>query len=217
MPLNGLIMKYSVFVKASHRNDKSSNDKTHFFSSLISNNVAYLLFLIGFTPNLATFLFLVLGIGSGLCLINDNLIASYILWRLHIIVDMADGIIARATSSYSKSAMGFDRSNHIVINLLFLLGASSEINYIVQYFFVCFFLLSYLFSRNYFITKQETLNFSYKKIILKNIIGLEGFVFLSTIGSLFFNFSNYPAFFISYGIFFAVIFFYKLYLFRRMV
>ena len=180
-------MRYREFISASQRADKLSNDKTHFFSSLASNQIAYFLYKLNLTPNMATFLFLFLGVSSGLSLIFDAYMASYLLWRLHIIVDMADGIIARATSRFSKSAMGFDRSNHIIINLLFLSGASASVNHYIQYFLICSFLLTYMFSRNYFTEKQGTMSFTYKKIVLKNVIGLEGFVFLSTIGCLVFD------------------------------
>lgn len=209
-------MNYNDFVLASSRDDKLANDRTHFFSSLVSNQVAFLLFKFGLTPNMATFLFLVVGICSGLSLIYENYILSYLLWRLHIIVDMADGIMARAMSKFSKSAMGFDRSNHIIINLLFLIGAAGNVTDAVQYALICPFLLSYLFSRNYFEKKQKTFDFSYKKIIIKNIVGLEGFVFFCTIGRLAFNVPNTEIFILTYGLFFMILFLLKLHVSRRL-
>ena len=43
-------------------------------------------------------------------------ILAYVFWRLHIILDMADGAPARATGNFSPLATGFDRCNHIVVN-----------------------------------------------------------------------------------------------------
>lgn len=209
-------MNYKEFVLSSTREDKLANDKTHFFSSLLSNQLAFLLFKIGFTPNSVTFLFLLLGISSGIFLIYEKFIFSYLFWRLHIIIDMADGIIARATSKFSRSAMGFDRSNHIIINLLFLFAVSSNVDNFVQYFLICSFLLSYLFSRNYFEVKQKTIHFSNVKIFLKNVVGLEGLVFFSTIGNFMFDISNMFFFVLVYGLFFIITFLLKLYFFIRL-
>ena len=48
-------------------------------------------------------------------------ILAYAMWRLHIIIDMADGNLARAKQIFSDYAVGFDRSNHIIINTTILL------------------------------------------------------------------------------------------------
>ena len=65
--------------------------------------------------------FLSCGWCSAILLALGNPLLSYLMWRIHIIVDMADGTIARATKTFSKSADGFDRSNHIVINTSWLI------------------------------------------------------------------------------------------------
>lgn len=104
-------------------------------------------------------------------------------------MDMADGTVARATKVFSKSAMGFDRTNHIIINTsLIIFLAQTSASFLAINFFLTMFYINYLFSRNYYIEKKQTIKFSMPKILLKNIIGLEGFIFIFCFGRIVFDF-----------------------------
>ncbi|MDB9997737.1 hypothetical protein OAE05_05250 [Gammaproteobacteria bacterium] len=126
---------------------------------------------------MVTFLFLILGMCTSLALNLSMPILAYICWRLHIIIDMADGSLARATQIFSKSAVGFDRSNHIVINTCLLIVTNQHLeNYLVIGFLIISFYLYYFFSRNYFSGKQSTRKFTIVEVLIKNALGLEGYV-----------------------------------------
>jgi len=172
--------KYSEFIIKSSRDDKSSNDKAHFFSNIFANPAAYFFYRIGLSPNQVTFLFLLCGIICSILFYFSSPIISYLFWRLHIVLDMADGNLARATKNFSKSAVGFDRSNHIIVNttFIFITGMQAE-NFLLLNLFIVSFYLNYFFSRNYEIYKQSTREFSLFLNISKNLLGFEGYVFLS--------------------------------------
>ena len=154
-----------------------ANDITHFFSRHFSASFAYVFYRFNATPNMVTFFFLLVGICTSIAFSQSMPVLAYIFWRLHIIMDMADGSLARATQTFSKSAVGFDRSNHIIINTCLLLVTSQHIeNHLVVGFLIISFYLYYFFTRNYITGKQSTRNFSIVEILIKNALGLEGYV-----------------------------------------
>lgn len=173
-------MKYKEFQDRSRRPDATQNDMGHFFSSQISTPTAFILHKMGMFPNLITWLFLACGVLSALALSGGNFLASYLLWRLHIVLDMADGTVARATEKFSRSATGFDRSNHIVINILMIFTGHQFLadgggSYSLAALMIAFF-LSYFFSRNYLAEKSYTKNLPISGVIIRNLMGLEGYV-----------------------------------------
>jgi phosphatidylglycerophosphate synthase len=173
-------VKYSVFKNKCQRSDSIANNNSHYFSRHLSTQCAYVLYKVGMSPNFITFLFLVFGFGSALSLNYDCSILTFILWRFHIILDMADGNVARATQSFSKSAIGFDRSNHIIINTTLILLSSRNVdNIFTIIFLIVSFNLYYQFSRNYYSFKQNSQNYSLTQNIIKDFIGLEGYIFIT--------------------------------------
>jgi len=173
-------VQYSVFKNKCQRSDAMANNNSHYFSHHLSIQSAYVLYKVGMSPNFITFLFLIFGVGSALSLNYDYSILTFILWRLHIVIDMADGNVARATQNFSKSAVGFDRSNHIIINTMFiLLSARNVDDMFAIIFLIVSFNLYYQFSRNYYSSKQNSQNFSLTKNIVKDFIGLEGYIFIT--------------------------------------
>lgn len=204
-------MKYSQFRSASVRSDGSANNRVHFFSHFFSTECAYLFFRLGLTPNAVTFLFLILGCLSAFSFHAGFPIIAYALWRLHIIVDMADGTVARATGVYSKSADGFDKSNHIVINMSVIFATGIVFNnYFVLLLLTISFLLSYNFSRNYFAKKTQTANFSLVKNVVKSSIGLEGYILVSVVISIVNTQELQIYFALTYSFFFFIIYLMKL-------
>lgn len=168
---------YADFRERSTRADVSANDAAHFFSSNFAQPVAYVCYKLGMTPNAVTFLFLIVGFSSALSLYLGWPLLCYVLWRLHIILDMADGSLARATKRFSTAAMGFDRSNHVIINTTILMASLNHGGniYLTNAMIVAFY-LSYFFSRNYYTGKQHTQNFSFVGILARSFLSIEGYI-----------------------------------------
>ena len=183
---NYSVTNYSNFKEKCSRSDSTANDNIHFFSKNFAPFLGYLLHRIGFSPNACTFLFGVTGFVSSISIYYEMGILSYVCWRLHIILDMADGNIARVSQKFSQSAVGFDRSLHVIINTSYLLFSMKSIN---STFLLCLltvtFYLYYFFDRNYIKEKSQSKNYSVFKNIVKNIISLEGFVLVSCMTSIF--------------------------------
>ena len=207
-------MKYKEFHLNAQRDDKSTNDKIHFFSNYFSSTLAFILHKLGFTPNGITFLFLIVGLLSSISLYLGFPFLCYALWRLHIILDMADGNLARAINRFSKSAIGFDRSNHIVINTtLLLVSANSVENIFLVSFLIISFYLYYFFGRNYYLDNKKTREFSLTKNFIKNVLSLEGYILLTCL-VVFLELQVFqPLIILFYGLNFLALYLYKLRLF----
>lgn len=209
-------MNYSTFKSQAERADREANNRTHFFSSLFSLPVAYAAHRSRMSPNFVTFLFLVAGVSSSVSLYFGAPVVSYLFWRLHLILDMADGDIARATRNFSKSAMGFDRTNHIVINTLFIFVACDSVSASIFVApLVISFYMSYFFSRNYYSEKQETRSFSMSKNLLKSALGFEGFVLVSCVIHQYFDNSTQLFAVLFYTLCFSAMYFQKLMIFQK--
>lgn len=211
-------MNFSEFRLASARNDGLLNSKQHFFSSLFSNYVAYFLYKLGLSPNAVTFLFCLTGLSAAFAFSIQSLISGYLLWRLHIILDMADGDIARATKQYSTSAVGFDKVNHILINLgvIFSLSYISNVNLLQIYLLCASFLIAYLFDRLYLQGKRKSIrDLSGPKILIRNILGFEGFLICFILIFIFQIHHSLPLLFSIYSLSFLAMFFLKLVLWQK--
>lgn len=175
-------MNYSEFKKASARADKAANDNTHYFSTHLAIPCAFLLFKLRMTPNQATFLFGVVGFCAGLSFWYEQFLLGWLLWRLHIVIDMADGSIARATKRFSDYADGFDKSIHIIVNTTVLigLGMQSENLISINALLVAFYLY-YLQNKIFSATRGGTVSFSIGKNIAKDLVSMEGFILMSCI------------------------------------
>ena len=90
---------------------------------------------------------------------------------------MADGSLARATQTFSKSAVGFDRTNHIIINTCLLIVTNQHLeNQMIVGILIVSFYLYYFFSRNYLSEKQNTKKFNIVEVLIKNALGIEGYI-----------------------------------------
>jgi len=204
-------MHFIEFSELAKRKDASSNDAAHYFSKYFSTKTAFLFYKLRASPNFVTWVFLITGFSASLCVWNANPILAFILWRCHIIIDMADGALARATKTFSKSADGFDRSCHIIINTSVLLASTQVFNNnIIDLCLLVSFYLTYFFSRNYFLGKAQTQSFSHLNNIFKDFLGLEGYIFFTLI-ILHFGFIDMQIFLSSiYSLFFLIIYLLKL-------
>lgn len=209
-------MNYKVFLEKASRQDAEANDKTHFFSRLFALPVAYICYRAKFSPNFITFLFLFFGVLSSVSLYYELAILGYIFWRVHIVLDMADGSVARATKNFSQHAEGFDRSNHIIINtsILVAITSSSGSLLLVNALIISFF-LQYNFSRNFVRNANKTVNLSFWASVIRHILGIEGLIFLHCLNA----YVGYDesGFYTAcvYVVTFSLLFFVKLY--RRLI
>lgn len=118
------------------RIDNEVNNSIHWFSHKISPYISFVFIRLGFSANTITALFLIIGV-TGATLVNYSIL-SYLLWRLHIILDMSDGDVARYNKSFSAYGKYWDRMNHSIINPLYCF-------FIGYKFFVIFHDLEFIF------------------------------------------------------------------------
>lgn len=174
-------MNYHEFKDRSERKDAEINDSLHFFSSKMRAGVAFILYKLGFSANGATFLFGLVGILSTVSVYLGFYLLAYILFRLHIVIDMADGSIARAKKDYSIYADGYDKVNHVLVNtsLVFALslGNYNLSTMIILPIFLVYYLFPKLF-KHYPKGVNKVAN-TWWKSLLKNIISFEGYVLFS--------------------------------------
>ena len=204
-------MIYNEFKSAASRADSQSNDNVHFLSRHLATPVAFLCYRLGLTPNQITSLFCIVGFFCGVLFYLKMPLVAYLFWRFHIVLDMADGSVARATKTFSKNAKGFDRSNHIIINTTVLMSLLSGVeSFIVANALIITFYLYYFFSRNYEINTDSVQYFSVSKNLVKNIFSLEGYI-LSMAITIWFeaNFLTIPIA-LFYSLTFIGLFFFKL-------
>ena len=174
-------MRYGEFLANSQRSDKGANDVTHFFSKYFFGPVAFICFRLRMSPNQVTWLFLCLGCLSGVFLYLHMPILAYVFWRLHIILDMADGALARATGNFSPLATGFDRCNHIVVNTTVISAVAFQYGSVVSAnALIVSFYLYYFFQRNFHREgTSEVVRLALWSSIVRHVLGIEGFVLFS--------------------------------------
>ena len=178
-------MKYKEFINRSERKDASINDVLHFFSSHFKSVVAFALYKMKFSANLATLLFGLVGLSSAYSMYVGYYFIGYILFRLHIIIDMADGSIARAKSQFSEYADGYDKVNHVLVNTCVILALSKDANYLSLFLILPTFLVYYLFPK-LFSKYPKGVNKSFDSIlktIFKNFLSFEGYILLQCVNS----------------------------------
>jgi phosphatidylglycerophosphate synthase len=109
--------------KSRKKNYNSSNN-LHWFSSRLSIYFTFLFVKMQFTADRVTSLFFLTGlIGSFLYVSTAPLVTfiGYLCFRLHIILDLSDGEVARFNNSYSIKGAYWDAMIHSVLNPLYVL------------------------------------------------------------------------------------------------
>ena len=182
-------MNYIEFKKKSHSRDDLFNDNVHYFSSKYKYFFAFIFYRIKFSANLTTFTFFIFGLVSVILCYNQSYMMSWIFWRLHLIVDMADGVVARATETFSKYAKLADKSIHFILyNLIFLILNKNQINFSVFLIMFFFFIHSnfkeiFHIKKNLYENSHIFENLNKKKSVFKNfirdLISIEGYIFFS--------------------------------------
>lgn len=181
-------MNYLEFKKRSQYKNDYINDNVHYFSANFKYIFAYIFYKIKFSANLTTFFFFIFGLLSIIFCYKESYIISWIFWRFHLIIDMADGVVARVTNVFSKYAKLVDKSIHFIMyNLIFLILNKNQINFLVFLIIIIFF-IHYNFKEIFFITEKFSKNSSFLNLnkkrsvfhnILRDLIGIEGYIFFS--------------------------------------
>ena len=190
------MLSFIEFKKKCSRKDSSINNKLHFFSSHFSVRLAYTLYSLGFTPDFTTLIFGLCGVLSAFSFFNDFNIAGYLFWRLHILFDMADGNIARATDKFNPDAKLTDKFTHIVVNILVIsclfLGdeiffqSKNNVKLFISLLplYVIYFLFD-SFTTSYDLDLRYKLPSNKSFIILKNLLTKEGLLIVILFISIF--------------------------------
>lgn len=107
--------------KSAKKNQKELN-RVFYFSSKFSVHLSYIFINFGLSPNQVTFLFFLFGLGGALMLCSTApwvVLVAYLLYRLHIIIDLCDGEVARFTKLFSLNGAYYDYMIHAVLYPLY--------------------------------------------------------------------------------------------------
>lgn len=188
-------MKYNKFKKKSVKQNSDFHQLNYFFSNKPGFYLAFILNKFNLTPNQVTISFIFVGLASAYFLANEYLFLSYLLWRLHIILDISDGYIARANKLYSSKGLILDQIGHhlifptVIFSSLIYLQVFEEypmLSLIFSLVFITQWSLKYISSKKKFLQDAgDKIEYIFKRLAV-NLIGIEGFYF-----SLFFYHFNF--------------------------
>jgi len=105
-------------VDNSRRANDTENRRLHPLASRLSIYFSWIFINLGLTPNQVTGLFFLVGLLGAIILLRISflsVILSYILFRLHIIIDVSDGEVARYTKKFSINGSYWDSMIHAVL------------------------------------------------------------------------------------------------------
>lgn len=192
--------------KRCKRENSEANNRLHWFSSNFAIYFSYIFLKLRFSADLVTIIFFILGFFGAILYSFNSIILTllaYVFWRLHIIVDMSDGDVARYYKSYSIRGAYWDSVIHSFLNPLYCLSISYSfyLQFDDNIFLIIGCLLSFSSSvlmgvkNNFFKAKylnKETYsktsnqisnnntNFFYKLFFVSSeILGMEGLIFFT--------------------------------------
>ena len=193
--------------KRCKRENSKANNRLHWFSSNFSIYFSYIFLKFRFSADFVTVLFFILGFAGAILYSFNSIILSlvaYVFWRLHIIVDMSDGDVARYNKSFSIRGAYWDAVIHSILNPLYFISISYS--FFIQFENNLFLIIGCLSSlsmsvlmgvkNSYYKAKffnKETynpiinVNSDNKSIVHKlffvssEILGMEGFIFLTIV------------------------------------
>jgi phosphatidylglycerophosphate synthase len=102
-------------VKRSRRHNYEENVWLHPFSSHFSHLFTWAFINLGLSANHVTALAFVAGVASALLLLGDQIayaIGSFVFFRLHVLLDMSDGEVARYRGQVSRFGVYWDQLMH---------------------------------------------------------------------------------------------------------
>lgn len=106
----------------SRRVNSNSNSLLHFFASKFSLYFSWMFINLGLSANQVTGVFFLTGLSGALALLVSpslGCVIAYIAWRLHIIIDLSDGDVARFNKTFSVNGAYWDYMAHSVLYPLY--------------------------------------------------------------------------------------------------
>ena len=194
-------------IRRCKRSNSAANDRLHWFSSKFSIYFSFLFLRLGFSADFVTAIFFILGLVGAILISYDSVIftfVAYVFWRLHIIVDMSDGDVARYNNSFSIRGAYWDAVIHSILNPLYFMSVAYS--FFIQFENSSFLVIGGLASlsmsvllgvkNNYYkakffnkevfnsVANDNSVNSSvlYKLFFISSeILGMEGFIFLTIV------------------------------------
>ena len=102
----------------SARNNAESNNRLHFFSSKLSIYFSWVFINMGMTANQVTALFFSVGLVGSFMFLSFELtyiLIGYVAWRLHVLIDICDGDVARFNKQSSINGSYWDYMIHSLL------------------------------------------------------------------------------------------------------
>lgn len=190
-------MNFLEFKTKCERNDGEFNDLNHFFSNKPGLYFAFYLDKLRLTPNQITLIFISVGLLSAVLLGFGYIFFSYLLWRLHIILDIADGNVARKQKLFSDLGPLLDKIGHhliypsTVFSFIIYLDLQEKypiMSLVLYVLFIGQWSLKYLHGKKKFLQDSGSFSKNFIKRILINLMGIEG-MYIALILN-YFNFIN---------------------------
>lgn len=116
---------FSQFREKCKRKNSVENNRLHWFSSLFSVYFSFLFHKLKMSADQVTITFFIAGLIGAFLYVPDSItytIIGYVFFRLHIIIDMSDGDIARYNQTFSIRGAYWDSMIHAVLNPLYFIS-----------------------------------------------------------------------------------------------
>lgn len=235
-----MISLSEVKIKSARKNAEKNN-RLHFFASKFSIYFSWIFINLRMSPNQVTGVFFIVGLIGSMAFLSYDfsyVLIGYILWRLHIIIDLCDGDVARFTKKFSINGSYWDYMVHSVLYPIYFITISislwSKFDD-VKFLFLGLFgsvIVSQLLSvkNNYYramlfngealdLTKSENKQEGMKFLVMNTalaILSFEGFL-LAYVAAIFIGLSKevFLALFVFYMFFFLMNVLAKFYLFSK--
>ena len=118
--------------KRSLRDNDQNNRKVMFLATRLSIYFSWLFVNLGITANQVTIIFFLVGLLGSILIFKLSLLYiffGYILYRLHIILDVSDGEVARFTQKFSINGAYWDYMIHAILYPLYFFGMTTAVYY----------------------------------------------------------------------------------------
>ncbi len=116
----------------SKRANVREHTRLYYFSSRGATYLTFVFVNLGLSANFVTGAFFLVGLTSTILILLGGpfqLLVAYVLWRLQVLLDLADGEVARFTQCFSKNGAYWDYLTHsLVLPLLFASMGIAQFN-----------------------------------------------------------------------------------------
>ena len=120
-------IKFNEVRKQTLKDNQKEFESTYYFSHRFSNFFTYFFINASITPNQITGIFFIVGLVSCFLFFSQEvliIISAFFLWRLHIILDLCDGEVARYSKNFSFNGAYWDYMIHSILYPLCFIGIS---------------------------------------------------------------------------------------------